>query len=62
MARLEVSDIAGSIQGRIREVEEQLEDHKALSDELELLEGCAESAGRWSAFRGRPQDRVGDRK
>jgi predicted Rossmann fold nucleotide-binding protein DprA/Smf involved in DNA uptake len=37
MAKLEVSDIARSIEGRIREVEEQLKDHKALSDELERL-------------------------
>jgi predicted Rossmann fold nucleotide-binding protein DprA/Smf involved in DNA uptake len=37
MAKLEVSDIARSIKGRIREVEEQLKDHKALSDELERL-------------------------
>ena len=36
MVKLEVSDIAGSIRGRIREVEEQLKDHRALSDELEL--------------------------
>jgi predicted Rossmann fold nucleotide-binding protein DprA/Smf involved in DNA uptake len=37
MAKLEVSDIARSIKGRIREVEEQLKDHRALSDELERL-------------------------
>jgi predicted Rossmann fold nucleotide-binding protein DprA/Smf involved in DNA uptake len=37
MAKLEVSDIARSIRGRIREVEEQLKDHKALSDELGRL-------------------------
>ena len=37
MAKLEVSDIARSIKVRIREVEEQLKDHKALSDELERL-------------------------
>jgi predicted Rossmann fold nucleotide-binding protein DprA/Smf involved in DNA uptake len=37
MAKLEVSDLARSINGRIREVEEQLKDHKALSDELERL-------------------------
>jgi predicted Rossmann fold nucleotide-binding protein DprA/Smf involved in DNA uptake len=37
MAKLEVSDIARSIKGRIREVEEQLKDHQALSDELERL-------------------------
>jgi predicted Rossmann fold nucleotide-binding protein DprA/Smf involved in DNA uptake len=37
VAKLEVSDIARSIKGRIREVEEQLKDHKALSDELERL-------------------------
>ncbi len=40
MAELEVSDIARSIQGRIREVEEQLKDHKALSAELERLKGA----------------------
>ena len=40
MAKLEVSDIARSIKGRIREVEEQLKDHKALSDELERLKGA----------------------
>ena len=40
MARLEVSDIAHSIKGRIREVEAQLKDHKALSDELERLRGA----------------------
>ena len=40
MARLEVSDIARSIKGRIREVEEQLKDHQVLSDELERLKGA----------------------
>ena len=40
MAKLEASDIARSIDGRIREVEEQLKDHKALSDELERLKGA----------------------
>src|ERR1700735_2954757 len=40
MAKVEVSDIARSIKGRIREVEEQLKDHKALSDELERLKGA----------------------
>ena len=35
-----MSDIARSIKGRIREVEEQLKDHKALSDELERLKGA----------------------
>ena len=40
MAKVEVSDIARSIRGRIREVEEQLKDHKALSDELERLKGA----------------------
>jgi predicted Rossmann fold nucleotide-binding protein DprA/Smf involved in DNA uptake len=40
MAKLEVSDIARSIKGRIREVEEQLKDHKALSDELERLKAA----------------------
>ena len=39
MARLEVSDIARSIKGRIREVEDHLKDHKAMSDELERLKG-----------------------
>ena len=40
MPKLEVSDIARSIKGRIREVEAQLKDHKALSDELERLKGA----------------------
>jgi predicted Rossmann fold nucleotide-binding protein DprA/Smf involved in DNA uptake len=40
MANLEVSDIARSIKGRIREVEEQLKDHRTLSDELERLKGA----------------------
>ena len=40
MAKLEVSDIARSIKGRIREVEAQLKDHRALSDELERLKGA----------------------
>ena len=40
MAKLEVSDIARSIKGRIREVEAHLKDHKALSDELERLRGA----------------------
>jgi len=40
MAKLEVSDIARRIKGRIREVEQQLKDHKALSDELERLRGA----------------------
>jgi predicted Rossmann fold nucleotide-binding protein DprA/Smf involved in DNA uptake len=40
MAKLERSDIARSIKGRIREVEEQLKDHTALSDELERLKGA----------------------
>jgi predicted Rossmann fold nucleotide-binding protein DprA/Smf involved in DNA uptake len=40
MAKLEVSDIARSIKERIREVEQQLKDHKALSDELERLKGA----------------------
>ena len=40
MAKLEVSDIARSIKGRIRDVEEQLKDHKALSEELERLTGA----------------------
>ena len=48
MAKLEVSDIARSIKGRIREVEEQLKDHKSLSDELERLNGRSEPAGRRS--------------
>ena len=37
MAKLEVSGVARSIKERIREVEEQLKNHKALSDELERL-------------------------
>ena len=40
MAKLEVSDIARSIKGRIREVEAQLKDHQALGDELERLKGA----------------------
>jgi predicted Rossmann fold nucleotide-binding protein DprA/Smf involved in DNA uptake len=40
MAKLEASDIARSIKGRIREVEEQLKDQTALSDELERLKGA----------------------
>jgi predicted Rossmann fold nucleotide-binding protein DprA/Smf involved in DNA uptake len=40
MVKLEVSDIARRINGRIREVEEQIQDHKALSDELERLKGA----------------------
>jgi predicted Rossmann fold nucleotide-binding protein DprA/Smf involved in DNA uptake len=40
MAKLEVPDIARSIKGRIREVEAQLKDHNALSDELERLKGA----------------------
>ena len=40
MAKLEVSDIARSIKARIWEVEPQLKDHKALSDELERLRGA----------------------
>ena len=40
MAKLEVSDIARSIKGRIRDVEQQLKDRKALSDELERLKGA----------------------
>jgi predicted Rossmann fold nucleotide-binding protein DprA/Smf involved in DNA uptake len=40
MAKLDVSDIAHSIKERIRELEEQLKDHKALSDELERLKGA----------------------
>ena len=45
MAKLEVSDIARSIKGRIREVEEQLKDHKALSDELERLKSALSRLG-----------------
>jgi predicted Rossmann fold nucleotide-binding protein DprA/Smf involved in DNA uptake len=37
MAKLEISDIARGIEARIREVEQQLKDHRALSDELERL-------------------------
>jgi hypothetical protein len=40
MAKLEMSDIAPGIRGRIREVEEQLKDHRALSDERERLKGA----------------------
>ena len=40
MAKLEVSDIARSIKGRVREVEAQLKDHQALSDELDRLKGA----------------------
>jgi predicted Rossmann fold nucleotide-binding protein DprA/Smf involved in DNA uptake len=40
MAKLEVLDIARSIKGRIHELEAQLKDHKALSDELERLKGA----------------------
>jgi DNA-binding HxlR family transcriptional regulator len=40
MAKLEVSDIARSIKARIREVEGQLKDHNALSDELQRLKGA----------------------
>jgi predicted Rossmann fold nucleotide-binding protein DprA/Smf involved in DNA uptake len=40
MAKLEMSDITRSIKGGIREVEEQLKDHEALSDELERLKGA----------------------
>ena len=56
MARLEVSDIARSIKGRIREVEEQLKDHKALSDELERLKGAL------SRLEGEVRARVDDRR
>ena len=40
MTKLEVSDIARGIKRRIRELEAQLKDHKALSDELERLKGA----------------------
>jgi predicted Rossmann fold nucleotide-binding protein DprA/Smf involved in DNA uptake len=40
MSKLEASDIARSIKGRIREVEEQLKDQTALSNELERLKGA----------------------
>ena len=56
MAKLEVSDIARSIKGRIREVEEQLKDHKALSDELERLKGAL------SRLEGEVRARVDDRR
>ena len=56
MAKLEVSDIARSIKGRIREVEEQLKDHKALSDELERLKGAL------SRLEGGVRSRVGGRR
>jgi hypothetical protein len=49
MAKLEVSDIARAIKGRAREVEAQLNDHTALSDELERLT-AAEPARRRSAL------------
>ncbi|HEY2653242.1 MAG TPA: ArsR family transcriptional regulator [Solirubrobacteraceae bacterium] len=39
-SKLEVSDIARSIKGRIRDVEEQLKEHSALSEELERLKGA----------------------
>ena len=55
MAKLEVSDIARSIKERIRHVEEQLKDHKALSDELELLKGALSRAGRRRARSRRRQ-------
>ena len=53
MAKLDVSDIARSIQARIREVEEQLKHHKALSDELERLKGAL------SRLEGGVRSRVG---
>jgi predicted Rossmann fold nucleotide-binding protein DprA/Smf involved in DNA uptake len=56
MAKLEVSDIARSIKGRIREVEEQLKDHKALSDELERLKGAL------SRLEGEVRSRVDGRR
>ena len=37
MAKLEISDIARGIKGRIRELEEQLKNQRALRDELERL-------------------------
>ncbi|HEY2652706.1 MAG TPA: ArsR family transcriptional regulator [Solirubrobacteraceae bacterium] len=37
MDKLEISDITRGIEAPIREVEEQLKDHRALSDELERL-------------------------
>ena len=56
MAKLEVSDIARSIKGRIREVEEQLKDHHALSDELERLKGAL------SRLEGEVRSRVDGRR
>ena len=56
MAKLEVSDIARSIKGRIREVEQQLKDHKALSDELERLKGAL------SRLEGEVRSRVDGRR
>src|ERR1700729_124378 len=56
MAKVEVSDIARSIKGRIREVEEQLKDHKALSDELERLKGAL------SRLEGEVRSRVDGRR
>jgi predicted Rossmann fold nucleotide-binding protein DprA/Smf involved in DNA uptake len=40
MAKLGASDIARRIKERVPEVEEQLKDHKALSNELERLKGA----------------------
>ena len=56
MAKLEVSDIARSIKGRIREVEEQLKDHKALRDELDRLKGAL------SRLEGEMRGRVDSRR
>ena len=56
MAILEVSDIARSIKWRIREVEEHLKDHNALSDELERLKGAL------SRLEGEVRSRVDGRR
>jgi predicted Rossmann fold nucleotide-binding protein DprA/Smf involved in DNA uptake len=39
-SKLDVSDIADSIQKRISQIEEKLKDHKSLTDELERLQGA----------------------
>jgi biopolymer transport protein ExbB/TolQ len=38
--KLEVSDIADSIKGRISELEKKLKDHQSMRDELERLQGA----------------------
>ena len=54
--KFEVSDIARSIKGRIREVEEQLKGHRALSQELERLKNAL------SRLEGGVRSRVDDRR